>query len=297
MKLEIIFGIFAFILLGAIPLAANGQSADIANHVIINEVDINPPGDDSKSISEWVELFNPTNEEVYIGDWEIASTTVLKKTLTIPVGTSINPGQFLTYSYQSSWLTDVAERIELRDETGTVIDETPTITDVDNDFSSWQRIYDGFNTNSSDDWKFKTSTVGSSNGKQIVDVEEESVTITVTTDKEHYNFFDIAVISGSVSKQVYTKVPSYFEQKSVDMVISGPNYYKTVLLYPNANLNFATTLKLQTALGHNEGPYDVSISYDVATANTQFTLGKETVCNFSVVAKFKFALGYNKTVL
>ncbi|MCH6586548.1 MAG: lamin tail domain-containing protein, partial [Thaumarchaeota archaeon] len=276
MKLEIILGIFAFFLLGAIPFAANGQSADIANHVVINEADINPPGDDSKSISEWVEIFNPTNEEVYIGDWEIASTTVLKKTLTIHVGTSIKPGQFLTYSYQSSWFTDVAEKIELRDETGTVIDETPIINDLNNDFSSWQRVYDGFDTNTSDDWTFETSSAGSTNGKLVIEEAEEGVLVTVSTEKSSYIFGETATISGTVSKQVFVEQPT-FSQATIDVIISGPNYYDTLTIYPDLNLEYEISLKLQKVLRIYGGVYDVSVSYAGAIAQTQFSVGDEVI--------------------
>ena len=61
----------------------------LSDHVVINEVDTNPFGDDSESISEWVELYNPTDSDVDLSGWEIASTTVLKKTLTIPDNTII----------------------------------------------------------------------------------------------------------------------------------------------------------------------------------------------------------------
>ena len=276
MKLEIILGIFAFFLLGAIPFAANGQSADIANHVVINEADINPPGDDSKSISEWVEIFNPTNEEVYIGDWEIASTSVLKKTLTIPIGTSIKPGQFLTYSYQSSWFTDVAEQIELRDETGTIIDETPIINDLNNDFSSWQRVYDGFDTNTSDDWTFETSSAGSTNGKLVIEEAEEVVLVTVSTEKSNYIFGETATISGTVSKQVFVEQPT-FSQATIDVIISGPNYYDTLTIYPDLNLEYEIPLKLQKVLGIYDGVYDVSVSYSSGTAQTEFSVGDEVI--------------------
>lgn len=132
--------------------------------VVINELDINPPGNDSTSISEWVELYNPTDYEIDLSGWSIASTTVLKKTMTIPSGTTITPGQFITYQYQSLWFTDVNESVELRNTNGIVIDKTPVLTDILNDFTSWQRISDGFDTDSASDWKFVVSTAGSSNG-------------------------------------------------------------------------------------------------------------------------------------
>ena len=88
--------LFSVLLLGILVVPASAQSS--ADHVVINEFDINPPGDDSKNISEWVELYNPTDSKIDLGGWEIASTTVLKKTMTIPDGTYIEPGKFLKYS-------------------------------------------------------------------------------------------------------------------------------------------------------------------------------------------------------
>ncbi len=93
-KITLLFSIFVLV---AIAIPATAQLT-MANHVVINEVDINPPGDDSASPSEWAELYNPTDSDVDIGGWEIASTTVLKQTITIPIGKVIEAGQFLTYS-------------------------------------------------------------------------------------------------------------------------------------------------------------------------------------------------------
>ena len=90
------------ILLSAVLIAgisAPAYAQTISDHVVINEVDTNPFGDDSKSISEWVELYNPTDSDVDLSGWKIASTTVLKKTLTIPDGTIIGSDQtFEIYS-------------------------------------------------------------------------------------------------------------------------------------------------------------------------------------------------------
>jgi len=73
-NLSIVFSIF--LLAGIIvPVYAQTDS----DNVVINELDINPPGNDASSVSEWVELYNPTDSDIDIGDWKIASTTVLKK--------------------------------------------------------------------------------------------------------------------------------------------------------------------------------------------------------------------------
>ena len=66
-KSKILFGLFVFFLLGGTVIPALGQTDAIADHVVINEIDINPPGDDSKSIAEWVELYNPTSSPIDIG--------------------------------------------------------------------------------------------------------------------------------------------------------------------------------------------------------------------------------------
>ena len=96
--------LFSVLVLGILVIPAYAQSS-IADHVVINEVDINPPGDDSASPSEWVELYNPTENDVDIGGWEIASTTVLKQTLTIPAGTIIEPGKIGEYETRALKIT------------------------------------------------------------------------------------------------------------------------------------------------------------------------------------------------
>ncbi|MGB1378559.1 MAG: lamin tail domain-containing protein, partial [Nitrosopumilus sp.] len=126
--------LFAVIFTG-ISVPAYGEL--ITDHVVINEVDTNPFGDDSLAISEWVELYNPTDSEVDLSGWEIASTTVLKKTFTIPDGTVISPEQMLTFTYAKVWFTDSSESVELRNPSGDIIDKTPEISDMDNDFKSW----------------------------------------------------------------------------------------------------------------------------------------------------------------
>lgn len=265
--------VFSVLLFAGILAPAYAASAD---HVVINEVDINPPGDDSASISEWVELYNPTNSDINIGGWEIASTTVLKKTMTIPSGTVIEPGQFLTYSYQNVWFTDFNESVELRDENGIVIDKTPFLADIKNDFTSWQRLYDGYDFDSSDDWKFVTSTAGSSNGKLIETQDSESVNVTVSSEQPSYLFGDVAVITGSVSEEVYIVKP-FFQPEQIVISITGPNFDKTITMYPDFNLNYKTTLSLHQVLGINEGNYDVSVSYAGSTSNTNFSVGYEII--------------------
>lgn len=254
-----------------------GQTQSYADHVVINEIDINPPGDDSKSVVEWVELYNPTDKPLDIGGWTIASTTVLKKTMKIPVGTIIQPNKFLTYSYQTVWFTDVSETVQLRNIDGDVIDQTPSISDIKNDFNSWQRVYDGVDTDSSSDWKFAISTAGSSNGKLTTTTQTEKTTIQISTDKSNYNFQETAKISGQVSKKLFVEKPT-FQAAQIMIKIYGPNgFEKNISLFPDLNLKYQTTLSLQKVLGISEGVYYVVVNYGDAVASTQFAVGNEII--------------------
>src|SRR3970040_522179 len=277
MRSTLVIGIFGFFLLGGSIFPAMGQTPSFADHVVINEIDINPPGDDSKSVSEWVELYNPTDTAVDIGGWAIASTTVLKKTMKIPVGTIIEPNRFLTYSYQNVWFTDVSETVQLRNADGIVIDQTPSISDLKNDFTSWQRIYDGVDTDSSSDWKFEFSNAGSTNGKFTTETETGKATILISTDKSNYNFQETAIISGQVSEKLFVEKP-FFQTAQIMIKIYGPNgYVKNISLFPDLNLKYQTTLSLQKVLGISEGVYYVVVEYGDAIASTQFTVDDEII--------------------
>jgi len=243
----------------------------ISNDVVINEVDTNPNGDDSAGPSEWVELYNPTDSDVDLSGWQIASTTVLKKTFTISDGTIISPGELLTFTYQKLWFTDSNESVELRNIDGVVIDKTPSVTDLQNNFLSWQRTYDGYSG-----WEFALATAGGSNGKFAEINESAPIVVTVSSDESSYLFDDTAIISGTVSKKMYIEKP-YFQTEPILINISGPNYSQSVSLYPDTNLNYETTLNLVQVLGVNEGVYHVSVVYSGVSADASFSVGNEIV--------------------
>lgn len=245
----------SFLIFFAIPVY--GQSP--ADHVVINELDTNPPGDDWKFASEWVELYNPTDSAVDVGGWKIASST-LKKTLSIPTGAVIEPEQFLRLTHTGGWFADVNDVVELRDDNDVVIDVTPLLSDLKNDLTSWQRIYDGYDFDSIDDWNFATATVGASNGKLPEAETHNEVTVSIASDKSQYVFGETVTLQGSVSEEVFTTAP-YFSYEPIVLTISGPNYEKTESLYPDLNKEFRTTTNLHKVLGINEGSYTVSVSY------------------------------------
>jgi Lamin Tail Domain len=267
-----IAGIIALLLIGQSYLAS-GQTVPIANHVVINEVEINPQGDYAKYPLQWIELYNPTDTSVNIGGWTIGATAGLKQIYTISAGTIIPSHQFIVYSYVPLWLPNAGAIIQLKGSDDTVIDQTPPLTDQQGDNNSWQRIYDGYNTGSQSDWVFKSGTPGSSNGIPPTTITTTQLTISVSTDKQNYGFGDFVNIVGQVSNLVSMPAVSSIPQH-VNLVLSGPNgFKKTFALYPGNDLKFSTTFKLDKILGFNEGQYNISASYDIATASSSFSLG------------------------
>jgi len=268
MNHSILLILFAILISG---ISTSVYAQTISDNVVINEVDTNPFGDDSQSISEWVELYNPTDSDVDLSGWEIASTTVLKKTFTIPDNTIISPGDFLLFNYQKTWFTDANESVELKTSVGNVIDKTPSITDLENDFSSWQRSYDGYS-----DWEFSLNSAGGSNGEFLAPDISSLIILTASSDKLIYTFDDTAIIQGTVSEYVFVEIPT-FKAEPILINISGPNYQHVVSLYPDSNLNYETTLNLVQVLGFYEGNYVVSVNYAGVTTNTSFSLESKII--------------------
>jgi len=278
------------VLITAVSIPAYGEL--ITDHVVINEVDTNPFGDDSLAISEWVELYNPTDSDVDLSGWEIASTTVLKKTFTIPDGTIISPEQMLTFTYAKVWFTDSSESVELRNSFGDVVDKTPEISDMKNDFMSWQRSYDGHT-----DWEFSLGNAGGSNGKLLSSDEESLVEVTLSTDKTNYIFDETAIIQGTVSERVFIETPT-FQSAPLLINISGPDFQQSVSLYPDYNLNYETTLDLVQVMGISEGTYDVIVNYAGVSTTTSFSVESETIETAELVeSSFNISVDQNEYFL
>jgi len=275
-RLYLVIGFLAVVILYVQVNPVMGQVSSAANHVVINEVETDPLGDDSKSITQWVELYNPTSQSVNVGGWTIGATTGLRNTYTIPTGTNIQSGQFLIYIYGPSWFPHIGAIVQLKDNTGLVIDQTPPLYDQQNDGTTWQRIIDGFGTNSATDWVFKTGTPGTSNAKSSSTGSSSALTVTVASDKTNYIFGDIIKISGQVSKQVNIPNLSYIPEKITIVVVGSSGFKKTITAYPDTHLQFKTELKTDPILGFQEGNYNVYVTYSDVFATTQFTLSEQS---------------------
>ena len=143
------------------PYAAQSQSEA---PIVINEYDLNPVGNDnSKSVIEWVELYNRTNYDINISGWTVESTHGARTgRVVIPQGTILEAGGYYVLGQGSQWL-DNTEMIILRNASGNEIDRTAETADDDGDAWTWQRCPNGFDSDSFNDWKFRVGTQGEAN--------------------------------------------------------------------------------------------------------------------------------------
>jgi endonuclease YncB( thermonuclease family) len=116
-----------------------------SNHVVINEVEANPPDYDKDN--EWVELYNDGLYDAEVGNWTL--TTAGGSVVTIPPGTIVLAGWFLVVKSDGYWLQNSDETVVLRDEDGLEVDRTPVLDDEDDDDYSWSRYLDG-----EDEWVY-----------------------------------------------------------------------------------------------------------------------------------------------
>jgi hypothetical protein len=139
------------LLLVAVVVFTSLPKVPAAEHVVINEFELNPPGEDAGN--EWVELYNPTTTVAAIGQWIVQTTAGETVTATLPDGVILGAGGHYLVTNPAQWLDNMNESIVLRDRNGQEIDRTPSKSDTDNDDRSWQRYPDG-----SDNWVYEKST-------------------------------------------------------------------------------------------------------------------------------------------
>jgi beta-lactamase superfamily II metal-dependent hydrolase len=143
--------------------------ASAANEILINEVELNPPGTDSGA--EKVELYNPSSSAIDVSGWTISSTAGATATVVINEGTTIPPQGYLIVGRNSQqWLDNGGEVVELRNNSGMLTDSVGAFSDEDNGDATWQRSADG-----EDNWVFSSNTLGGANfGTFVSDPESPS---------------------------------------------------------------------------------------------------------------------------
>ncbi|MDH5201145.1 MAG: lamin tail domain-containing protein, partial [Candidatus Bathyarchaeota archaeon] len=193
--------------------------ASASGHVMINEFELNPPGNDNyQSVEEWVELYNPTPEAVDVGGWTLS--TAHGEAFTVPNGTAMEAGGYYVFGSGSQWLNNEDESVTLRDAEGNEVDRTPAKSDAENDVGSWQRHPNGRDSDSEADWVFRASTRGSSNGEEAPAPAPASLAGNVTV-----HFIDVGQ-----GDSIFVDTPT------LDMLVDGGpvNAGETVLGYLQA---------------------------------------------------------------
>jgi endonuclease YncB( thermonuclease family) len=124
-------------------------------NIVINEVELNPRSSDSDH--EWIELYNPTDVNVSIGDLEIR-TSFKSASISLPSDATIDANGTYVVEIEGQMLSNTAESIVLVNGSGETIDQTPSLVDRSDDGRTWQRIPDG-----NDEWRFVAGTRGELN--------------------------------------------------------------------------------------------------------------------------------------
>jgi len=134
----------------------SSSSLATSQTVVINEIELNPTGDYDKG-KEWIELYNPSDVDLNVGNFEIRTLSE-SATIKLPPDAIIEAGSTYVIELEEQPLSNIVESLVLADTTDHIVDRTPSLVDMSNDERTWQRIPDGNNK-----WQFVENTRGSIN--------------------------------------------------------------------------------------------------------------------------------------
>jgi endonuclease YncB( thermonuclease family) len=132
------------------------SSLTTSQALLINEIELNPPGEYDEG-KEWLELYNPTDVDINIGNFQI-STASESATIKLPPDVIIEAGQTYVIDLKEQILSNTVDSLVIANAAGDILDRTPSLVDRSDDSHTWQRIPDGNN-----EWQFVESTEGNSN--------------------------------------------------------------------------------------------------------------------------------------
>ena len=297
LKNPLLFGLMAILLLGGTITPVLSQSVP-DTQIIINEVEINPTGSDagigvggsgvqtklndgSSGSQEYVELYNPTDQSVDLSGWHVIPNTSWKS-YKIPNGTVIEPKSFVTITHINFWFNNFGDQVSLYDESDNLIDQTPILVDDLDNSLSWQRTFDGLDTDSDSDWVLKLMNPNSSNGIES-ESEENIFNFSGEINKNLFIFGDSLEISGEVSETLKNNL---YQPEPIKISIQGPGYNENIELYPNRVLEFSTSISIQKIYGFSLGEYDVEIRYGDNLIEKTFSLvDEEKLENSEIVSE------------
>ena len=128
------WAILAGLLLFTSSVTIFSNNAYSESNIVILEVEPNPAGTDAGN--EWVRLFNPSSNSINLSGWQISSTH--GNTNTHNLSGNIGACDDIKIIFPSQFIDNEAESLILYDNTGSVVNSTPTIYDTSNDGSTWK---------------------------------------------------------------------------------------------------------------------------------------------------------------
>ncbi len=166
-KMRRAIGILFLLLVTMVSIAIGTSKckAQAASHLVINEVEQNPAGDDNASRAEWVELFNPLSRPVDLSGWKLTATRGAPRITSFDANQSIVAGGYLIINHTAEWLLNEYEVLVLINPLGIEIDRTLNMTDVSDDARAWARVPNGRDSDQDSDWNLQQSTKGFSNNR------------------------------------------------------------------------------------------------------------------------------------
>jgi endonuclease YncB( thermonuclease family) len=136
-------------------ISSSSSVATTSDTIRINEIELNPTGNDEGK--EWIELYNPAEVDINIGNFEIRTSSE-SATIKLPSDAVIGAGKTYVLEVNQHMLSNTVESLILTDATGNIKDRTPSLVDRSDDERTWQRIPDGNN-----EWQFVEDTRGNLN--------------------------------------------------------------------------------------------------------------------------------------
>ncbi|HEX9677182.1 PKD domain-containing protein [Nitrososphaera sp.] len=256
-----------------LPASSQSSYAQI-DSILINEVELNPPGNDNlSSVSEWVELYNPTINAINIGGWILSSTAGSIATLLVGAGTVIPAGEYLLIARASQWLDNSGEVIILANSNGIQVDLVGPFYDNENDSHSWQRYPNG-----SYEWAFRSSTPEASNGVSVLQPKPNSPPVANAGPDTAVDEGTTAFLDGSASYDPDSDALSYswIQASGPSVQISASNAATTSFIAPMVSPD--TSLSFTLRVTDSDGAF----SQDIVTVRVR-NIAQEPVTVTSVV--------------
>ena len=238
--------------------------ASAQNNVMINEVELNPPGNDNyRDIVEWIELYNAGNNPVDVSSWTIGSSAGRTESFVIESGTMIPPKGFLVIASGSQWLDNSDEVVVLRDSKGSVIDKADPFSDDGNNKMSWQRFPDG-----SSNWVFQSSTHEISNDRTTLAAKEtveptEKASCWIRVSQHSYGIEDMVLITVEVSP---------VSKEEVTVSIIGPDGSSYLEKRHHANNRGIVEFSFDVKEYHPLGKWIITANYIDAEVRESFNI-------------------------